>query len=245
MSLFYKEVSQRLRQEKPEFTIGTRLVDDLIDSLEKQGLLPEKLPEQKTPESVEQSRDLRTETFNLLGNLREPTAEEREALEKKGYIFTTIEAKSLAQVYDENPEYFDHVNSSEVLRAYTPPKSFTVAINPDKFRTSRSTNSSQAKQLRMIEENSHSGIELAFPDAKEIMLPATGYAQLDIKFQKSHDGKKLLPDFFARALDTTSGSLVADVGRAHPVGRLFVYAWRAGDGHAHVWASPAVVFLQK
>src|SRR3989344_2246953 len=76
---------------------------------------------------VEKPRDLCRETFDLLGNLGEPTAQEREMLEKQGFIFLRVEAKSLGQVYEENKEYFDYVNPSEILRAYIPPQDFETA----------------------------------------------------------------------------------------------------------------------
>lgn len=240
-----EQTIRRIKKETPEFSDGAEILASVVKTLKKQGRLPNRLPEQTKAESAEKPRDLVQETFNLLGNLREPIAEEREVFEQKGYVFITIEAKPLGEVLDENEEYFGFVDPSKNLSSYTPPQTFGVAINPNKLRIERSNNSSQAQQLRMIEEHLQKEIKSIVPDAKAIMLPATGYAQADIQFQKENDGKKLLPDFYARALDTTVGSNVADVGRPDPDDQLDVYDWGADDGADYVWAVPALVFLRK
>ncbi len=194
---------------------------------------------------TEAPRDLRQETFDLLANLIDPSAEEREAFERKGAIFLPVEAKSLQQVYDENSTYFGYLNESGTLRSYIPPQAFEVAVFPNKLRIARSNNSSQFKQLRLTEEFSQKEIEPEFPGAKAIMLPATGTAQIDIAYQKRNEGKVLIPDFWARCLDATSGSRVAYVGRPRPDNRLRVVGWDADRGGARVWALSAVVFVRK
>lgn len=188
--------------------------------------------------------DLRTETFNLLGSLREPTVEEQAAIKEKGGIILEVEAKSLQQVYDENPGYFDYVNSSKPLREYTPPQAFKVAVFPQKLRIPKSNNSSRAEQLEQTGEYSRSEIEPDFPGARAIMLPLTGIAQLDIGFQKENDGKKLLPDFWVGALDEV-GSDVTDVGRVRPGYRLDALTWDRGRRCPSVWALSTVVFTRE
>lgn len=47
----YKEVSRRIGNEAPEFKTGAKVVDDLVNSLQNQGLLPKKLPDAQ-PEKV-------------------------------------------------------------------------------------------------------------------------------------------------------------------------------------------------
>lgn len=234
---------------------GAQLTRDWAESLLKQDLITETLPVKIIDENgqvqtevtgpFEQPRDLLKETLALLANLREPTQKERETLEKKGAIFLPVEAKSLQQVYDKNKGFFAFLNESESLRGYTPPQAFEVAVFLNKLRIDRSNNSSQAKQLLLTEEFSQKDIEPELPDAKAIMLPATGIAQIDITYQKRNNGQVLIPDFWVRALDTTFGSGVADVGRDHPDDRLSVNDWRAVDGDPRVWALPAVVFVRK
>lgn len=189
--------------------------------------------------------DLRQETFDLLGTLRGPSPQERKALGEQGFIFFTVYAKPLGQILAEEREYFKHVHPSKGLRFYTPPQDFKVAIKPREpreLRLPRSNISSRAGQLRMIAEYSRKQIETEVPGAKAIMLPATGYAQLDIAFQKQHDGEKLFKDFRAQALDTTVGSIVASVGRGRPDDPLSV---ESGWNPFRVWAVPAVVFPRK
>lgn len=244
-----RELARRVEKEVPEFRTGARLLASFVASLEEQGLLPTRLREtslqKPATESTEKPRDLAQETFDLLGSLRESTDQERQILKEKGFIFLTVDAKSLARVRAENEEYFWYTNPSETLQEYTPPQSFEVAINPGELRLIRSNNSSQSKQLRMIGEYSQREIATVVPGAKAIMLPATGYAQLDIKYQKENDGAKLLPDFWARALDITVVPDVADVGRRHPDVRLLVDGWDRGYGPSDVWAVPAVVFVRE
>lgn len=224
---------------------------DLFDSLRETGVI-EELPLEVRPvqvqlqlESSPKPPDLRQVTFDLLANTREPYAKERQLIEKRDGVFLPVEAKSLAQVYTENTEYFGYVNPSEVLRNYTPPLAFEVAVFPSKLKIPRSNNSTQAKQLRLTEYYSKEQIEPEFPEAKAIMLPATGLVQIDIGYQKRNNGKVLLPDFWARALDTAVGSIVASVGRSCPDLGLSVGYWGAGSGNHDVWALPAVVFLRK
>lgn len=188
--------------------------------------------------------DLRAETFNLLGSLREPTVEEQAAIKEKGGIILEVEAKSLQQVYDENPGYFDYVNSSKSLREYTPPQAFKVAVFPQKLRIPKSNNSTRAEQLEQTGEYSKSKIEPDFPGARAIMLPLTGIAQLDIGFQKENHGKKLLVDFWVGALDEV-GSHVADIGRGRPGDRLDAGTWYSDYRYPYVWALSTVVFTRE
>lgn len=185
--------------------------------------------------------DLRTATYELLSQLREPLPEEREAL--KGYLYFPISAKSLAQVMADDRAYFEYVYPLERLRSYTLPGDFVVAVNPQMLRLPNSNNSSQAKQLRMTGEYSKKSIEPLAPHAKAIMLPATALAQMDIAYQKGHQGEKLFLDFWVCALDEAVSPRVALVGRGHPVDRLHVDGWYADDGFPRVWALPAVVFV--
>ena len=234
---------------------GAQLTRDLAQSLLNADLITKNLPvrivdeDGKTQAEVSRSsealRDLRKETFDLLAIIREPTAEERQEIEKRDGVFLPVEAKSLETVYSENSEYFRYVNPSESLRSYTPPQAFEVAIFPNKLKIPRSNNKSQENQLRLTEDYSKEQIEPEFPEAKAIMLPATGLVQIDIGYQKRNNGKVLIPDFWVRALDTTVDSYVARVGRFHPDYGLGVHYWDAGHGDPHVWALPAVVFLRK
>ena len=95
----------------------------------------------------------------------------------------------------------------------------------------------------MIETESQK-LQQEFPDARLIMLPVTTYAQADYAY-KEMTGKPLLPNFFARGIDTISGVGAAGVGRSGPAGPFRVRDWRADLGDPGVGAVPAVVFVWK
>ena len=198
--------------------------------------------------------DLRERTYELLSLVREPSKEEREVLEKKmNLVILSLEAKPLSKVVAADPNYFwdgelDYVNGKSELRDFTPP-ALVVAINPDPKHIALHDSFIQSRptQLVMIEEYSQRVIEKEFPDAKAIMLPATGYAQADWIYNHRPETKSkiLFRNFYARALDNTSGVYAADVGRYRPDYRLHVRGWNVDDGLGNVGGVPAVVFLRK
>ncbi len=237
-----QEALTKILESTPEGHQDRRFLSGLLEATVGYNLISQPPAELEKPAEVH--RNLVKETFDLLGNLRGPTNGEREIFVREGFVFLTVEAKSLGQFVEENAEYFGHVNPSAGLRAYTPPQNFEIAINYKQVRVPQSNNSSQEEQLRMIEEYSKDKIEKLIPSARAIMLPATAYAQADFAFQKIPDSQ-LLTDFWARALDTTVESSVAHVGRGHPDGPLGVGGWCRDDGFHLVWAVPAVVFPRK
>lgn len=188
-------------------------------------------------------RDLAQETLNLLSKLREPIVQEREVLTELGFVFLTVDAKSPEQVHAENGDYFEYVDPPDLLQVYIPPQAFEVAVNPSQLRIIGSNHCSLAEQLRMVEDYSRQEIETVAAGAKAIILPATGYAQLDIQYQKENDGRVLIPNFWACALDKGVDSDVAAVGRNSPAFKLGVYAWFRWGSLARLWAVPAVVFV--
>lgn len=215
------------------------LYGDILPGTSDEGVLPA----QVQAETIETPRDLRQETYELLANLREPTSKERKAFKKRGFVFLTVDAKSLGQICEEEAGYFGFINSSQGLRTYTPPQAFEIAVNPKKLRIPRSNNSSQDKQLRLTKEHSQKEIEPISAGARAVMLPATAIAQADVEYQKQNS-EVLLPDFWVRALDTTVGPDVASVGRDRPSDRLRVSDWGRGHGLPSVWALSAVVFVK-
>ena len=194
--------------------------------------------------------DLRQRTYEFLSKVREPSAQERKSLTDRGFVFLPIEAKTLAQVVTERPDHFwsDELKyikglSHPDLRTYVP-KAMEVAFNPEQLYIPDSFSKTQVKQLEMTEEYSQSNLEKDLPDAKVLMLPATVEAQADIEYFKVTNDP-LFRDRFVRALDQTSDSNVAGVGRHLPDCRLHVGAWRAGLGYGNIGAPLAVVFIRK
>lgn len=208
------------------------------------------LPNQvvSTQETEAPGVDFHQQTYELMHLVREPSVDEREALEKrKGLVFLPVNAKSLAEFVSENPDHFwsdelEYANSRAELKDYVPPV-MEVGLNPTQLALPDSFLKSQAVQLEMI-DNYSKYLEVEFPDARAIMLPVTGYAQAD-KAYLEKTGQVLFRTYFARALDNTSGVDAAFVGRAHPDDQLLVRGWFADRGLDHVGAVPAVVFLRK
>lgn len=206
------------------------------------------------PESFElktaSRKDLRQETLDLLSQhtFREPTVEERRILGSMGYdTVLSTDAKPLSVVVAENPKYFwenelDYVNARPALRDYTP-RSLAVALRPRGLFLLDSFDKSQAVQLQMHERES-GVLQRQLPHARNIMLPASTYAQLDLAYFKQK-GEVLFRDRYARALDETSGVFVAFVGRIHPGFRLGVFGWGRVYGYGFVGALSAVVFINE
>lgn len=181
---------------------------------------------------------LRQKTYELLSLVRKPTLKEKKALEEIGSTFFNIEAKSLKQLERENPNHFNSIDIPNRLRVHIP-SPMIVAINVNHPYVDDCFSKSQADQLLMIEESS-SFHENFYPGAREVMLPASILAQLDIIYFKNTDGKeKLFKNFFARSLDQG-----VSVGRYRPEDKL-----RVGNcsnaGYDDVGVLSAVVFVNQ
>lgn len=192
----------------------------------------------------------RERTYELLTIVREPLPEERKGLEAKGFVFLSVEAKTLAQVVSERPSHFwngelDYINGRSYpdLREYTP-LAMSVAYNPDQLFVPDSCSNSQERQLRTTEKYSREEIETQFPDAKALVLPATVSAQADIAYF-DRTGKALLGNRCAGALDKSVGSFVVLVSRNLPGRQLDVFDWYAGYSRGGVGVPLALVFLNR
>lgn len=153
----------------------------------------------------------------------------------------------MGQFVLEEPDHFrretlKYVDSRPQLRDYVPP-AIEVALSPTQLALPDSFFKSRADQLKMINEYSES-LEVEFPDARAIMLPATAYAQAD-KAYLEKTGHVLFRTHFARALDNACEFSAAEVGRFRPGDRLHVGSWDVGHGYGSGGAVPAVVFLRK
>lgn len=252
MVMNYKEIPISGKDRK-KFEKGIVVINAVADALHSEGLLPERfsqISKDKTTQAQEVApiKDLRQQTYELLALVREPTEEEKEALEKRGIVFLTTETKSLSRVVLHDPDYFwsgeqEYVDSKKELREYVPPVAMEVGLNPENPAIPGSFNKSKKVQLEMIERGSLE-LQKEFSDARLVMLPSTIYAQAD-KAYKGKTGEVFFRNIFARALDQTSGVRSAGVGRFVPGSRLRVDEWSAGDGYGRVGAVPAVVFLRK
>lgn len=205
-----------------------------------------KYPQNKTDAvETEAQLDLLQRTYELLSMVREPSAEEKKILIRRGFVFLGIEAKTLAQVVGEHPGHFSRNNSQDVVNLLTyVPMTMEVAFNPKQLYIPVSFGKTQEMQLRMTGEYSQTNLEKELQGAKALMLPVTVYAQADIAyFQKTGEG--LFRDHFANFLDRPTGSGVIGVGRSRPGLPLVISSWLGDYGFSGVKAPLAVVFIQQ
>ncbi|OGE18604.1 hypothetical protein A3J19_02990 [Candidatus Daviesbacteria bacterium RIFCSPLOWO2_02_FULL_41_8] len=207
-------------------------------------------------ETIQPIRDFRARTLQLLAETRDPRPKERKALERKGWVFLQTEAKPLAQVIQEHPDHFGHIDDGLDLAAFTPP-SLVVAIKPDQPTIHNSFGRSPSVNLLMIDAYSQP-IEAEFSRATALMLPASTYAQIDIEYFRQ-TGERFFGGFFACPLDQASDSDGPLVGRLAPhIPELKLYVYRDSAvsavtidmqsglrGSFLVAAVPAVVFIKE
>ena len=214
------------------------------ETLEAAGVLDPRLETERV--------DLRQQTYDLLGRLRKPSSDEKEALEERDIKFFSVTSISYAQVVAENPEYFrdkelENANATPELRDYALPVAVEVGLRrPEKLHLAGSFGKSRETQLQMAEDYSQE-LQKQFPNIpniRAIILPSTGYAQVD-KACKAETGEVLIRNFYARALDNSSVPFAACVGRGRPEDRLEVVPFGANDGLSLIAAVPAIVFLRK
>lgn len=244
------EKAQQLRENKG--AVRQFAIQRAMDILKAAGVVDPKLEavahsatSDKEIKSEAPKVDLRQQTYDLLSHVREPLAEEKEALKGRGLVFLSIGRKSYAQVVAEDEGYFlsgelDYANVRPQLRDYVLPVAAEVGLNPTELALRGSFNKSRADQLERIKEYSQL-LQLELPDARAIMLPSTGYAQAD-KAYKLATGEVLFRNYFARVLDDLSG-FVAAAGRDVPSRQFRVDDWNADYGYGPVGAVPAVVFV--
>ena len=190
-------------------------------------------------------QSFRAETYAVLGSTREPSVLEQAALEGRGYFFTTLDSQSLGQMYAGDRSYFKAINSSLKLREFSLGRSVKLAICPSNLRLDQTNWCLQAEQFEVVDAYSKSTVEAEFDGGKAIMLPAVGYAQLDIAYSRATGGRRLFADFYARCLDMIDGEEVVSIGRSAEDRGLDVFESYYLTGNPAVWAVPVVVFTAK
>ncbi len=191
--------------------------------------------------------DLRLRTYELLSMVREPSAEEEDALKGRGIVFLPADKRTYAQVVAGDSSHFwndelTYANGESALRTYSLPIATKVGLNPTELAIPGSFNQPMQSELKMIEARSQA-LQQEFPDARAIMLPVTAYAQADYAYKKE-TGQVLLPNFFARGLDMLSWGISAFAGRPDPWLQFCVSECRDDFGDDFVCAVPAVVFVK-
>lgn len=191
--------------------------------------------------------DLRLQTYEILSMVREPSAEEKEALKGRGIVFLPADTRTYAQVVAGDPAHFwkdelTYANGKPALRDYALLVATQVGLNPTELAIPGSFDQPTNAQLEIIKARSQA-LQQEFPDARLIMLPVTAYAQADQAY-KQVTGEVLFKNYFARGLDMLSGVDSALAGRGGPSEQFCVDEWDAACGSGLVGAVPAVVFVK-
>lgn len=242
----YRTLSKEIQEQAPGFEKGLQIVDGLVASLQRRGLLPKAVDFLKVKRETAPKVDLRKQTYDLLTRVIEPSDEEQEALRvKRGLVFLPMTSQSYAQVVAEDPNHFwdkelEYANAIPELRDYTPPIAVEVGLNVAELALPDSFDKPRIVALQMIEEYSQK-LEADFPGFKAIMLPVTGYARADRAYAERNADQVLFKKYFAWGLDNISGVLAASAGRLGPDLRFGVDDWDAAHGDSRVGAVPAIV----
>ncbi len=174
----------------------------------------------------------------------------REALRKEGFTHVvTIEPVSMGQLAtnEATGNRFWYVNSSESMRAVTPPQ-MEIAIDPKNVKIKNSNSKSTDTQLRITAEE-EAKLKGELPeDVRDLVSmpmhdPST-LSQADFDYQDK-TGKPLYPDFWLRTNVETVSGRVAYVGRNVPSHRLNVDDWSRDYVVDRIFAGRAVVLPRK
>lgn len=202
----------------------------------------EKGPQPKSNSEQQEAYQLLS---NFLSKIREPLSVEKRALKKEGWLFFTLDPKSLKQIREERRRDFGHVSDfgdiEMAMVNYAPP-TITIAVHPSKLAMPESFGQTKKAQLSMVGEQSRK-MQQVFPDARMTLLPTCFYAQLDDLFLRK-TGKRLFVQSFTHTLDTTSNSNAVFIGRRAANDRLVVYNWKEITGNL-LGAFSVLVFVGK
>lgn len=187
MAMEHLKVSREIKEVAPEYTMGAKLVAGFVSGLERLGLLPKRL---SNTEAVLED-DLRAKTWEILSRVREPNPDEQKALEKTGWVFLQTKAISLDQATREHPNLLGYGYSDTTdLYDIVPPR-LVSAIYRQQPDLSDSRDKPQDIQLQMIEKRSLF-MQIQFPSARAVMLPAVNYTLQEIEYYRLTGGKRQL-----------------------------------------------------
>ena len=169
--------------------------------------------------------------------------EQREALEKEGYLVYGLTGQSIKALRDSGRKFWSiwHEKFPD-FEALVSMQS-EVAINPDKLFLPRSNNKTLKQQEDMVGKFSQE-LGKKVPGVKAIIGDAPDYVEL--AFQHLDAAKDYLFGVkyncdFARTKTPVRGSVVACVGCSGADGGWYVGRWVAGGGGGDVRAAPLVV----
>lgn len=171
------------------------------------------------------------------------SAEQKEALEKQGFVIYGLTGQSIKTLRDSGRKFWStwHKNYPD-FEALGSMHS-EVAINPNKLFLPESNHKTLAQQEKMVEKFSQK-LRKKIPGVKAIVGQAPDYVGL--AFAHLDSTKEYLfgakDEFdYARTKTPTGGSVVAGVGSFDAADGLGVNDWGAGFGDGFVHAAPLVV----
>lgn len=172
------------------------------------------------------------------------SAEQKEALEKQGYVIYGLTGQSIKTLRDNGRKFWstwhNELPDFEALGSMHS----EVAINPNKLFLPKSNNKTLAQQEEMVGKFSKELGKKVVKGVKAVIGQAPDYVELAFAHLDSTKeylfGEKDNYDY-ARTKTPTSGSYVADVGLFNAFRGLDVHSWHAGGGADDVHAAPLVV----
>lgn len=182
-------------------------------------------------------------TPETLVEIKRFSQEQKEALEKEGYLVYGLTGQSIKTLRDEGRRFWSLWNKELPDFEALGSMHSEVAINPNKPFLPKSNNKTLAQQEDMVGKFSEE-LGKKVKGVKAIIGQAPDYAELAFAHLDATKeylfGEKDNYDY-ARTKTPTSGSLVAYVGFFRAVDGLHVHYWFAGAGLGGVHAAPLVV----
>ena len=171
------------------------------------------------------------------------SAEQREALEKQGFVIYGLSGQSIKTLRDSGHKFWSTWHNSLPDFEALGSMHSEVAINPNKPFLPESSNKILTQQEAMVEKFSQA-LEKKIPGVKAIIGQATDYAEFAFK-HLDLTGNYLFGSKdnynYARTKTPVGRSSVAIVGSFLADGGLGVNGWGADDGGDSVCAAPLVV----
>ena len=171
------------------------------------------------------------------------SAEQREALEKQGFVIYGLTGQSLRTLRDSGRKFWSDWHKSLPDFEALGSMHSEVAINPSKLFLPKSNNKTLAQQEEMVGKFSEE-LGKKVQGVKAIIGQAPDYEEL--AFRHLDATKEYLFGAkdnynYARTKTPTSSSVVANVGNFYAADGLSVHSWDADYGNDFVHAAPLVV----
>lgn len=254
----YREVLKEVLQgvspeEQSKFAAGIKEMDDKVDSLQKQGLLPRRFA--RASEALHFPLNPIHYRIEIPEVSQEVYAETRKAVEATGAFITTIRSVTMEDLLREDqereqrgePRRLDHVGDSETMRDTLPPE-MEVFIDPKAVRIEGSNKlSTDQQKMKIAEEEAKFKAQLPEvirPFVSMLMVDPSTLSQLEDAWMDAGNGL-LFPNYSARTNIQLSGGTVAVVGRYDSDLPRNVSLSSRDDGDVLVFAVPVGVLPHK